>query len=595
VPGGPHRLDEKSHTHDCGRNGTVSLFAALGVASGPLPRVLKSKRVRNGAFLVLLVAVMLLGAVVRIAPHFNYYPIPGAYFAYSTYDIDYILRTGHEIRPNEVQPVTSYSSGIYIGTEDVLRNKLEASVLLLMGLDETSLETFYRLGLWMPVVVFPLMVLALYSALARANGIQTSATRALLLAAFAVVGSFYMLMVTYTGEANTATGWVFMLGALYGLLRIPVSPRGGRLMFFGFTLLVVFLYHTAAAVLASVLTNLLIFRSIERTDASNSHSSVTILTALVGIVAYFAYVSLSFFDLFAKTLGSVPSILEYLLRGQGAPPRDSALSDLLSTNTDPSFVLPLVASAILIVWPFLLVVGSGLVRSRYWPVAHSRQVIVPWLLGLGPFAVGLYLWSGVSGVMGKAGEFGSVFSIVATAYLFASLIGPITRRLLYLSIIAAMVLAVNLYMGYERNAPGYLTYAEQDAATWLAARAKPNEVVFTDLRLAAPLIVANHMAVVGIDDYQPPPTVRRWLSAVYYGNDAQAALSAMREVYIPLGTTLRYAMFSTRQSVDLPGIKGYDYNFKAAPSGFTDKFVAAAWAHVIYDAGGVRIFKLDLP
>ncbi len=119
--------------------------------------------------------------------------------------------------------------------------------------------------------------------------------------------------------------------------------------------------------------------------------------------------------------------------------------------------------------------------------------------------------------------------------------------------------------------------------------------MFTDLRLAAPLIVANHLGVVGINDYEAPETVRQELMAIYYGEDGPAAIAAMHRVPIPPGTILRYAMFSDRQSADLPGIKGYDYTFKGAPLDFTDKYVGTSETQLIYEQGGVRIFRLNGP
>ncbi len=157
-----------------GATGCVGEWRPLITTDGKLAGALNSKTLRVGASVGVLVGLMLIGTGVRIAPHLEYYSIPGAYRAFSVYDISHVLVTGHEIRPGEVGPVTSYSSGIYLGTEDILRHKLEAAVMLLMGLDETSMEAYYRFALWSPVVAFPLMVLAIYFAMARASGARTT-------------------------------------------------------------------------------------------------------------------------------------------------------------------------------------------------------------------------------------------------------------------------------------------------------------------------------------------------------------------------------------------------------------------------------------
>ena len=229
-------------------------------------------------------------------------------------------------------------------------------------------------------------------------------------------------------------------------------------------------------------------------------------------------------------------------------------------------------------------------------MGDPRRVVVPWLLGLGPFAIGLYLWSGVLGVMWKAGEFGSVFSMVAAASILASPFRAITRKLLYLSIVVAVVLATYIYVTYESTGPNDLSISEHEAGTWLAKRATPEEVVFTDLRLAAPLIVANHLGVVGINDYEAPETVRQELMAIYYGEDgpgrhrgdAQSAHTArddpaLRDV---LGSTKRRSTGDQRVRLHLQG----ERRWTSPTSTWVPRKPSSSTTQ-----GGVRIFRLNGP
>jgi hypothetical protein len=531
---------------------------------------------------------------VRLAPHEGYFPIPGGYRAYSVYDIEHILRTGHEIRLSDKHDVTSYSSGIYLGTQDILRHKVDSAIILLLGLGPGDLPHYYKYGLWSPLLMFPLAALALYCALRRANGLQVEVPAALTILAFSVLGSFNMLSVSYHGETNTVTGWTFMFVALYGLVRIPDDAVKGRLLFFAFSTLVIFLYHTSAVLLACAVLSLATFDLLSlQKRAPRSHSAVTMLVVLLFVLTYFMYVSVSFFNLFAKTLKNAPSVVNYLLRQQSAKaPRDSALTDLLSTG-DASFKVPMATLAALVAIPVVVVILMGLFKpSRSVLGDRSVRVLVPWLLGLVPFAAALFFWSGFSGVLWKAGEFGSLFAVVALAALFAARLNHWAQLLLHLLVVTCIGLSVFLFNGYERHGPSHLTYAEQEAATWLAARATDNEAVFTDLRLAAPLITSNHLAVIGINDYEEPETVRRWLAAIYYGTDPVAASNALHQIALPPHGTLRYAMFSRRAENDLPGIKGYDYNFKGAPVGYTDKLLRAPGFTLLYDNGTVRIFEV---
>ncbi|MGI8827574.1 MAG: hypothetical protein ACR2JC_18480 [Chloroflexota bacterium] len=548
-----------------------------------------------------LLFLVLLGAAIRMAPHSPFYVIPGGYRAFSVYDIRHILITTHEIRQSARLTVTSYSSGVFLGTQDILRHKVDASIMLLMGLGPTNLSQYYQYGLWSPLVTFPLAVLAVYSALARAARTQRRAMDVFALVAFSIAGSFNMLEVTPHGETNTATGWTFLLVALYGLIRIPENPVLGRLLFFVFSALVVLIYHTTAILLActalalagSALLARIRARASTLVEKTVSHSASTVLVTFVLVVAYFMYVSVSFLGLFAKTLAHAPSLADYLLRQQsGRAPRDFLLRGFLS-HGDAQFTHLEAVLAVLVTIPVAVVVVMGLTcRLARAASDTSQRVIFPWILGLIPFVAALFLWSGVTGVLLKAGEFGSIWALVALASLLASRIKGIRRSGFYALVGLCVTLSCLLYYRYEEQGASYLTYPEEQAATWLTKHASPNDAVFTDLRLAAPLIEANHLAVVGINDYDPPQLVRRELLAVYYGSNAVDVWPALRKVNIPPRAHLRFAMFSKRAEHDLPGIKGYDYNFRAAPADYMKKFLRVPAFSLVYDNGTIRIFEI---
>ena len=529
-----------------------------------------------------------------MAPHSGFYPIPAGFRAYSVYDIRHILRTGHEIRLSEKHNVTSYSSGIYLGTDDILRHKVDASVMLLLGLRPRDLQPYYHFGLWSPLVAFPLAVLALYYALCRCNNRKARSVDAVALVAFSVLGSFMMIDVTFHGETNTATGWTFMAVAMYGLVRIREAPLGGRIVFFLFTALVVLLYHTAAIVLACSAVSIGTFELMRRGKWDRrSQSAATMLVAGIFVAWYFTYVSVSFFDLFAKSLGSVPNLIGYLFREQSsAVPRGFALGDLL-THNDSGFAIPLVCLSLLVAMPVAAVIMLGL-GKRLEGVAGERSVSVvyPWLVGLVPLTTALFIWGGVSGVQGKDGEFGSLFCIFALAAIMSGAAARTARRWVVILVVASVGLSSYLYIDQEQYGASYLTYPEYRGATWLAANSPQDKTVFTDLRLAAPLIVNNHLAVEGTDDYLAAKIVRTQLMSIYYQSHSSMVWRGLQEVPVAPQTSLGYAMFSTRESESLPGIKGYDYNFRAAPRGFMHKFRYVPGFSLIYSNGTIEIFKI---
>ncbi|NTV99673.1 MAG: hypothetical protein HGA19_00030 [Oscillochloris sp.] len=560
----------------------------------PVGKKTKKGTIEHILFGIALILAVLLGAAIRFSPHTSFYPIPGVYRAASVYDIQHILNTGHEIRLSEDHDVTSYSSNIYLGTQDILRHKVDSAVLLLLGLTTHDLADYYRYGLWSPLVVFPLAVMTLYHALCRERGKASRRSEMLAIIFFATLGSFNLVSVSYHGETNTSTGWTLLVIALYGLLRIPEAPVSGRLTFFSFSTLLIFLYHTPALLLAcSAATLALMGMRRNRTQATRSHSPVTMLIIILIDITYFMYVSVSFFALFATTLAETPSLFNFLVRQQSSDaPRDFALADLLSRG-EASFRVPLAILAVLVSLPVITVIVLGLMkRLKAISGNQSVNVIYPWLMGLMPFSAALLIWSGLSGLMWKAAEFGSLYAIIAIMVLFTADLPRPARMTTFLLALTCVALSSYLFYYYERQGASHLTYAEQDAAEWLSHRAAPNEAVFTDLRMAAPLIVNDHLAVVGINDYDSPEQVRSLLEAIYYGDDPSIAGAMMRTIYVPEVFTLRYAMFSHRAEDNLPGIKGYDYNFKSAPPGYMDKYLEAPGFNLIYDNGTVRIFEI---
>jgi len=590
----PHAAEAPVTDETVARVAVTEIAALSGVglpSDGKYGGFVTARRV---ALVLAVTFLILLGAGLRMAPHSTFYPVTGGYQAYSVYDMRHILYTGHEIRLSEKHSVTSYSSGIYLGTQDILRHKVDASIMLLLGLGPGALPDYYRYGLWSQLLLFPLAVIALYCALRRVQGLPARTLDVLTLLAFSFMGSFNMVSVTPQGEANTATGWAFMATAIYGLIRIPDNPVRGRLLFFIFSALLILLYHTSAVLLACAVATLGLFELFRRRrPEAHSHSAMTMLVVVLFVLSYFMYVSVSFFNLFAKSLERAPSLVSYLLRQQSsAAPRDFALSDLLSRG-DPTFFRSMATLAFLVAVPVAVVILMGL-RGRLRPVAGDRsaRVIFPWLVGLIPFTGALFLWSGFSGVLWKAGEFGSLFSVFALATLFAARLATRARLPFYVLAVACVGLSAYLYYSYERHGASYLIYPEQEAAIWLTAHATPDQAVFTDLRLAGPLIARDHLAVVGVNDYDDPKRVRRELLSIYYGNNPRAAVNALRSIILPPQMRLRYAMFSRRAEDDLPGIKGYDYNFKGAPHGYTSKLLRAPGLSLVYDNGTIRIFEI---
>lgn len=246
----------------------------------------------------------------------------------------------------------------------------------------------------------------------------------------------------------------------------------------------------------------------------------------------------------------------------------------------------LAINAFFVVIPFAYFIIWG---RRYFKAQKERFVAFSVAFFLVPLILLTFL---AIGDVGRAVEYGALASVV----LFALMAGRIKQshwKLLRIVAILAVLSSTYAYVMSENRALTRLTYAEQYAADFLSPQIDEQSVVFTDYRLAAPLLGKGHFRTTGIDLLKPKdvePDLAT-LRDIYWGDDTEAAMNALGKIRLDR-ESVGYLFFSKGMTQALPGIGTYTFSFKPAPADFRSKYDRASPTTCIYNNSDAFIYKM---
>src|SRR5207249_3132435 len=130
------------------------------------------------------------------------------------------------------------------------------------------------------------------------------------------------------------------------------------------------------------------------------------------------------------------------------------------------------------------------------------------------------------------------------------------RAVIAVALITAILLSAVVHTTSPTVTAQYLTSQESLGLAWITSHRNSTVVVFTDFRLAGPLVAAGYLRVIGISDSDRPPTeVNRLLDDIYYSGNPCLINEALMELRT-LITNQNYELFvvSARMTETFPGI-----------------------------------------
>ena len=222
----------------------------------------------------------------------------------------------------------------------------------------------------------------------------------------------------------------------------------------------------------------------------------------------------------------------------------------------------------------------------------ERQLPLACLVSLAVFALAASAAIGPLNGLVRVVEYLGIFSLTLIPQAYAGRPRHL-RGVLLVALAAALVLSATVQVTSPTVPAQYLSNQESQGAVWIRSYQDNSVVVFTDFRLAGPLIAVGYLRVVGISDSSMSTAeVNRLLDEIYYSADSCSIGKGLSEVRTST-TNQSYQLFmvSTRMSATFPGIKGYNYNFQPAPLRFIESYAANPALDSVYDNGEVHVYS----
>lgn len=497
----------------------------------------------------------------------GYSGLPTGYGAFPYYEVRSYIQQGVGPSPDSVRGCTSYSCGVLTGDTRILFGKYFAVLFLVTGLPIEGYIPLSILAGSAYIITFTLTTTAIARRIWRYRGrtnttLQSGAVGACVLLLTPAMVSFPQ------GSAILAVmGWV-ILGQIFFLWAF------GRDLRYRYTALLLILclpplFYTTALVLLVAIAAVFVVQGLSGTRIISRNLSMLYPSYFL---AYFMYIGTSFFIFGVRFFNKLP---EYL--------RESSRLTLPATSSQASLAASSVfgaANGMAVAIPVMAFLLLG-PRIRSEMGRRHYLLLVGLLLSLPPLAVIFYSWERWIGLLSRMSEWGGVFGAIITPSLLVMRSARARMLVMASMLLAAGTACSSVWMSSERLVDfSKATISEESTSHWLTSHLGSQEKIFTDHRLAGPLIVDNHFSVTGINDYDPPAKVTRWLNAIYYSDSGDAAYPALTQDFNSSAIFL-----STRMSQFPPGIKGYDFFFNPAPANFLGKFNESDHFGLVYNNG----------
>ena len=532
--------------------------------AGPKGPHAQARRLQLLLFFILVVIILTL---VRYEPISDLSAAPASFSGPWAYQYYGILKTGgSSVEPPVYSP---FSSGTTPQRGEVLYIRYEAILALITGDDRfagtlitaslaesISLTAIFLLVGWMwgrtyqPDRGGPHERTAILSAIVFAAGTPT--------------------VILYLIGWNAPYGWYFVILTPYVLSKTFAKTRFRFLSLF-FVAIVYSVYTTPALVLTILIVGLGIFRG-------GSWSRLAVFSGVYG-VAYIVFLSQLLFGTIVKVPNALSAVLQFEDRASGL--------SFIAGNPLPIRILDFAVFG-LVAAPLVALVLSRVSGSR--PTSDTRTTYA-YVFCLAIFGLGAAAELGIVSGVFRTSEYVALFSMLLIPAAFRT-VRPKARRVVAGMLAAAVLLSVCAYVLSPTLGGQYLSLQEATGTSWIVQHRQDDAVVFTDFRLAGPLVAQGYLRVVGVSDVGSSPSiVNNLLTNIYYSESPCLAEKSLLSVRTEVtNQTASLLMFSTRMTDLFPAIRGYDYSYQPAPENFASKFASLPSLAEVYSNGETTIY-----
>jgi hypothetical protein len=525
-----------------------------------------------------------LGIILRLQMLRDRAPIEGQYAVNVHYGPWHIASRGDLFSVRGDLPVVSnYTSGLNYGAVDFTTTYLHGAALSLARIgDPLAIGWAYFALPWQGLVLVPLVFLALYTRFCRLRAVAVRPAAVVAIYAFAAYGHYAMVNWGISGGTLVPYGWVLFLIAYLAIFMRQADYRWRlrwTILFIFVAILVQPTYHTAslALIVGIVYVAAAMFVITRRTMIGPN----TVVMVITLSVAFLIFHAVTFFGDYTRLFRR---FLSDIFRSQ-----ENQTFAYFYRLDQATFALQLVNYAAVAVPTLCLVYQWWRGRRRVSDRLTLYHFV--WLTWLVPMGAMFFAWSGTAGLVARVLQFGTLFSVVSAALIFAG-----GERILRVATAGAIAVAtaITLYSvpAADIGTATLLTEDEWSAVAWYQEHVGCDKVILTDFRIGPAFGYEGCFEVIG-----PTAAVlirggrAGLIDDLYYETTAPRIALALDQFATTTGRRADYALVSATMTDARTGIYLPDGHLRPMrPETFAMYGQLPGW-EVAYRGGAVLILR----
>lgn len=536
--------------------------------------------------ILIILFIVVLTYIIRIYFHIEFSPLRGTYDPGVQYGAFSVIQNGfiQEFTVSSSYTTNLINGGIWLG--EYARYTLNPILLIIIG--KTSLiemATTYKFFLWQGVILLPLIALMILQQLSKLYRFPLSLSHYIIIYLFTSLGSTSIISTTSVGGVMDYYGWSLLLIIFY--LNLKSLNSKNYITSFLTILFVITLqlyHHTSALFYFFIITSIFLYQKLalkKRELVTNNQYTLSIMI----FISYLIYLTYSFNGYLAAFKSSILSMLN---------PTSLQYQQTQGIFTD--ILEPLSLSRIIIRGLNVFFICMPVLLILYYTYKQklndkNTNLLIAWILALIPISMLLFGWGGFGGFFFRLTYLLSILSIVSVIYLLIFYTKSTEKFLLYSIIFLCIFSSIYSYSSSDFGAGNSLTWSEYSCINKIGSSFHKDAVIYSDSRLASPLIYFNFIKVKGLEDEGAEiDALKRTLDdylILFSSEDVNKLNDNIDNLTIVKGEFIILSNQFTRYP---PGIHSYLKIFKPASPMYQNKFKESKYFNHVYDNQDVNIF-----
>ncbi len=495
-----------------------------------------------------------------------------SYIAFSEF---HTLNTGHLVERSDIEVYNQFSSQLNTASQVHPILVLRSIISSVTGIQYTS---------WLYQIVFSALICVLFL-LACMSLLNLKKDR-VKITDYLICGFFFLMptsialsSMTY-GGASLAYFVITMLIYLY----FKEETSSGVVVKILLSSILAISYFTGAMALLAIFFIIILFEVLEKTTNKKSFNFTFLY--LVILICYIMYISTSRFGDLVYMGKAISSLLF----------QDKV--EINTMNSRLSIVKPFLASTsvenkiriainlFFVMIPPLYFVVCG---HKYFTLKKERIVTFSLIFSLLPITM---LTAYSIGSVGRLVEYGTLFSTILLTLMAGNIKEKHWKWLQVVALLAIFSSGFS-YLLDENISLLHITYPEKYSSNFLSSHTNNDDVIFTDFRLASPVLAKGHFNTTGVQmiDINNLESEISNVNSIFWDNSVPVH-NVVKEMKLG-DTRISYLFFSNEMTKEIPGIRTYNFNLKPAAKDFILKYNTSPFFNRIFDSGACFVYTVN--